>query len=195
MCERPPFTPIGREISRWDHRQARIPRRAACDGVAIVDGAQPATPLTDSTRLPAQTSAAGASQGTAVSIRPRLWNRFRWLTRPRRILLLLGAVWVLNVFDLGYTVLEATRHSFVEMNPVAAPLLAAPTYVLVIYKAALVAASSALLLVLRRHRVVEVGCWFLLAVYSCVAGRWILYYNDLMETINDPAVNIPRLAG
>ena len=160
-----------------------------------MDGAQSATPLTDSTRLPAQTSVAGASRGTAGSMGPRLWSRFRWLTRPRRILLLLGAVWVLNVFDLGYTVLEATRHSFVEMNPVAAPLLAAPTYVLVIYKAALVAASSALLLVLRRHRVVEVGCWFLLAVYSCVAARWILYYNDLMETINDPAVNIPRLVG
>jgi hypothetical protein len=138
---------------------------------------------------------AGVSRGTAASLGPRLRNRFRWLTRPRRILLLLGAIWVLNVFDLGYTVLEATRHSFVEINPVAAPLLTAPTYILVIYKAVLVAASSAILLLLRRHRVVEVGCWFLLGVYCCVAARWILYYNDLMESINDPAVNIPRLVG
>ena len=168
-----------------------------------MDGAHPTTPLTDSvarsgagsTGLPAQTSVAGASRGTVVNMGPRLWNRFRWLTRPRRILLLLGAVWVLNVFDLGYTLLEATRGSFVEMNPVAAPLLAAPTYVLVIYKAALVTASSAVLLLLRRHRVVEVGCWFLLAVYLYVAARWILYYSDLLASLDDPTVNIPRLSG
>ncbi len=167
-----------------------------------MDGAQPTTPLTDSvarsvaggTRLPAQTSAVGASQGIAVSIRPCLWNRFRWLTRPRRILLLLGAVWVLNVFDLGYTLLEATRGTFVEMNPVAAPMLAAPTFVLVIYKAALVTASSAILLLLRRHRVAEVGCWFLLGVYLYVAARWILYYEDLLGSLDDATVNVPRLA-
>jgi hypothetical protein len=121
--------------------------------------------------------------------------RFPWLTRPRRVLLVLCAVWVLNAFDLGYTLLEATRSSFVEINPLAARLLSAPPYVLILYKAALVVASSLRLLSLRRHRVVELGCWFLLAAYVYVGARWIFYYEDLLGTLGDPTVRCAHLSG
>ena len=133
-------------------------------------------------------------RGTAVVTADRA-SRFRWLTRSRRVLLLLGAVWVLNLFDLGYTVLESTRGSFIEMNPIAAPLLTAPTYGLVLYKAGLVLTSSTILLALRRHRLVEMSCWFLLVAYLYVAVRWVVYYEDLLSSLHDPAVNVPRLAG
>jgi hypothetical protein len=146
---------------------------------------------------PPQTRASTASTlpASAEASASRTGGRFRWLTRPRRILLLLSAVWVLNIFDLGYTLLEADRGSLIEMNPVAAPLLTAPSYALVIYKAALVLGSSAILLMLCHHRVVEVGCWLLLASYLYVAGRWIFYYEDLADHVTDPAVNIPCLLG
>ena len=108
---------------------------------------------------------------------------FRWLIRPRRVLLLLAAIWVLNVFDLGYTLLEATQHHFVEMNPLAAGLIHAPTPLLVAYKASLVIVGSLVLLVFARHSTTEWACWFLLAVYVYVGLRWYLYFAGLVPVV------------
>ena len=119
---------------------------------------------------------------------------FRWLVRPRRVLLLLAAIWVLNVFDLGYTLLESTRHQFVEMNPVAAPLIDAPARLLVAYKATLVVIGSALLLMFARHSTTEWACWFLLATYVYVGIRWSIYYADLHRYAVGPLSDTPRLA-
>jgi len=113
--------------------------------------------------------------------------RFRWLIRPRRILLGVAALWVLNVFDLGYTLLETSRSGFVELNPVAARLVGGPDRLLVLYKTALVGVGSVILLALRRHRLAEMTCWLLLAVYALVGIRWNVYYNHLMTTPSDPA--------
>ena len=120
---------------------------------------------------------------------------FRWLVRPRRVLLLLAAVWVINVFDLGYTLLESLHSGFIEMNPVAAKLLSASPQVLVSYKTGLLAISSAILLVYRRHRVAELACWFLLTAYVYVAIRWWGYYEQRLVALEDPAVNIDPLIG
>lgn len=111
------------------------------------------------------------------------------------MLLALAAVWVINVFDLGYTLLESFHNEFVEMNPFAARLIGASPGALVIYKSVLLTISSTILLMYRRHRVAELGCWFLFAVYLHVAVCWWLYYEHRLASFDDPAVNIDPLIG
>lgn len=110
-----------------------------------------------------------------------------WLSRSRRVLLLLGGVWVLNAFDLGYTMLESTRQHFVELNPVASALLKGPDHWIVAYKAGLVIGGSSILLALRRFALAEYSCWLLFGAYCYVGGLWSRYYQELLVTLCDPA--------
>lgn len=102
--------------------------------------------------------------------------RRTWLVRPRRVLLALAGVWVLHVFDLGFTLLESIAPSFYELNPIAARLLDAPDYVLYAYKFTLLGVATAILLWLRRFTVAELASWFLLAASFYVGVRWYSYY-------------------
>lgn len=122
-------------------------------------------------------------------------STFRWLIRSRRIILALAAIWVINVFDLGFTLHESQRYHFVELNPVAASMLRDAPHLLVAYKISLVTIASAILIALRRERVCELGCWLILAVYGCVGVRWMFYYEELLATIPDPAINVCPLTG
>lgn len=153
-------------------------------------------PLVTVSDLPATTAQ------PAPPARERVWRRpftlprsFRWLTRPRRVLLLLAAVWVVNIFDLGYTLLESLHSEFVELNPLAARLLDAPPELLVLYKTALLAISSTILLLHRRHRTAELACWLLLAAYLYVGICWGLYYEQRLICLEDPAINVDPLIG
>jgi hypothetical protein len=130
-----------------------------------------------------------------AGLRTGLKRCFRWLIRPRRVLLLLTAVWIVNIFDLGYTLLESTRRDFIEVNPFAAKLVGASPEALVVYKATLVVLSSAILLAHRRHRIAELACWFLFAIHLYVGICWARYYEDMLETLIDPAVNSDPLIG
>ena len=138
---------------------------------------------------------APAERRRGIRAHSALARSFGWLSRPRRVLLVLAAVWVINVFDLGYTLIESLYSGFIEMNPVAAKLIGASPVVLVSYKTALLAVSSTILLVYRRYRVAELGCWFLLAVYVHVAVCWWLYYEHRLACFDDPAVNVDPIIG
>jgi hypothetical protein len=116
-----------------------------------------------------------------------------WLNRPRRVLLALACVWVLNACDLSFTLLESTRRSFHELNPVAVHLIGEPMLV-VAYKVALVVFGSSILLALSRHRLAELSTWFLVAAYAYVAVRWAVYFEHMLETLNDPAIDMTTLA-
>ena len=111
-----------------------------------------------------------------------------FLSRPRRVIGLLLIIWTLNIADLGFTIQESDQRLFLELNPVAANMLKCPPIVLIAYKVTLVLVASAILIRLRRHRVVELSCWFLLAVYGYVGIRWNIYYGDLAIAMSDPAV-------
>jgi hypothetical protein len=111
------------------------------------------------------------------------------------VLLTLAAVWVINAFDLGYTLLESHYSGFIEVNPVAARLIQASDEILVSYKTVLLVVSSTILLLCRRHRVVELGCWFLLAVHIHLAVRWWYYYEERLAGFDDPAVNVDPFIG
>lgn len=113
---------------------------------------------------------------------------FQSLTRPYRVVVVLAAVWVLNGFDLAFTLHEVPR-GFTEANPVAALLLGGPPELVVAYKAKLVLWASLILIGLRQHRLTEWACWFLLAAYCLVALRWASYYEGVSVVLGDPALN------
>ena len=95
--------------------------------------------------------------------------------RARRVLVLLAGIWILNVFDLVFTITAHRIGGLRELNPLARLLLGAPA-ILVVFKSILVAAGSALLIVFRRRRLAEIGCWCVFAVYTVLAFIWMSYY-------------------
>lgn len=110
---------------------------------------------------------------------PRSWHGFlRHCTRPRRILLLLAVLWLLNVLDLRFTMLEASGNVlFNELNPVAAHLLGNSLDALVAYKLTLVALASLILWRLRSYSPAEWGTWLATAAYAAVFMQWMLYFH------------------
>lgn len=121
--------------------------------------------------------------------RASMHRRFgRWLNRPRRVLLTLAAVWVVAVFDLGYTLAEWGTVDFVEMNPVAAKVLSQSVRMVFVFKFGLLGAGTLILLLLRRHAVAELGCWFLFATMLYVAVRWYSYFDCLLHDYVNPLI-------
>jgi hypothetical protein len=110
--------------------------------------------------------------------RPRFGH---WFNRSRRVLLALAAVWVIAVFDLGYTLAESGTADFTELNPVAARLLGGPASAVIAYKFALLGVGTLILLGLRRHAIAELACWFLFVAELYVALRWYGYFDCLLE--------------
>ena len=106
------------------------------------------------------------------------------------MLLTLAAVWVVAVFDLGYTLAESGTQDFEEMNPVAARLLAQPTRVIMAYKFGLLSVSTAILLALRRHATAELACWFLFVLKLYVALRWYSYFDCVLHGYVNPLLRV-----
>ena len=111
------------------------------------------------------------------------------LTRTRRVLWVLAAVWVLNMFDLGFTIVAHVYGHFTELNPIAASMLSGPWYHLATFKFVTLAAGTIILLMLARHKVAELGSWLLLATYVFVAARWYRYFDDMLD---DPLIALLR---
>ena len=99
-------------------------------------------------------------------------------TRSRRVCCLLAVLWLLNGFDLIYTILANQIGHFPELNPVARPLLD-NVWALSAFKAGAVALGSIILFVLRKHRITEFVTWSLVLVYTALAFRWMRYYAML----------------
>ncbi len=124
--------------------------------------------------------------------RPWAGRRFgHWLNRPRRILLTLGLVWVAAIFDLGFTLAEWGTADFVEMNPLAARLLAGSAHLVVAFKFGLLGIGTVILLALRRHGLAELACWFLLVSKVYVALRWYSYFDCVLHDYVNPLITPP----
>lgn len=109
------------------------------------------------------------------------------LRRPPRLVTLLLGLWVLNGLDLAFTVVESGRsYAFVELNPVARPLTAASTPMLVAYKVSLLGVGSHILMWLRRHRIAERAAWLLVGAYSCLLAYWGIYFMLIHPAFSDP---------
>lgn len=130
--------------------------------------------------MPTEPSPPGVCPSTLLEVRST-WGR------PQRVLYVLAAIWVLNFFDLGFTITESKARLFRELNPLAATMLDHPI-ALVMYKSSLVLIGSWLLLRYRGRRLTELACWLLLATNGYVGLRWQQYYADVMVTMHDPCV-------
>lgn len=132
--------------------------------------------------------AGGARSAAVLPQMPGNAVAFAWLTRTRRVLLALLSVWVLNVFDLCFTLRESQYQHFIELNPIAAHLLGGPDHWVIIYKLALLLVGSTILLALRQHSVAELASWFLMAVSVYVGTRWYVYFQCLVDDKYSPFV-------
>jgi len=97
-------------------------------------------------------------------------------TRPRRVVLGVIAVCVLNAFDLGFTLIARHHEFFWEVNPLARGMLDSAA-ALVAFKATLVAFGAGVIVRYRRHRLAEVGCWCVCALYALLTGVWWSFYE------------------
>ena len=108
---------------------------------------------------------------------PSTWQR--WMSaRPARVVILLAAVWLLNGFDLLFTILADKLGCFIELNPLAATFLDDGNYTgIILFKIALVGAGTFILWHLRRHRLAEMSCWLVAFLYVGLAFRWYRFYE------------------
>lgn len=104
--------------------------------------------------------------------------------RQRRVLLLLAALWVLNIFDCGLTLMAWTQGHLSEANPVARYVLGHGPESLVLYKLTLVGASSLMLWRARFHPLAERAIWLLVVAYAVVAVHWRLCYELYLVATN-----------
>ncbi len=85
-------------------------------------------------------------------------------------------LWVINAFDLVFTLLAVRTDRFEEANPIAAPLLDNPG-LLVTFKVLAVLFASIIILKFRRRLLTEIGCWGLCLTYTLVSACWWLYHQ------------------
>jgi len=95
--------------------------------------------------------------------------------RVRRVLLILVWIWMLNIFDLFFTMAALKVGGFEELNPLARLYLHSPE-MLSFFKLGMLLTASLVFLAFRRRRITEVGCWGLAAVYTVLSFIWFAYY-------------------
>jgi hypothetical protein len=96
--------------------------------------------------------------------------------RHRRVLELIGILWMLSLADLFFTLWAQRFTAFVELNPLARGLLAAgATGALVCFKLTLTTAGTAIFWRIRRHGRAELALWFVVLAYVALAIRWSQY--------------------
>lgn len=107
-----------------------------------------------------------------------------WVTdaRSHRVMILVAGLWLLNAFDLVFTITAFRQRFLYELNPVALHVLARGEIFLVLYKFGLMAIGSYPLLKFRRERVAEMGATLILIVYALVAVHWQDCYEVYAQT-------------
>ena len=115
-------------------------------------------------------------------------------SRPLRMMLLIGALWMTNCFDAALTLVAHHQGVLHEMNPVGLWLLDINPQALVPYKFLMVLVGTSLLWRIHRHALAELAAWTVLGVYIIVAIRWFTYY-EVYLAMNEfdllPLDNVP----
>jgi hypothetical protein len=102
------------------------------------------------------------------------------LARPRRMLLIITALWLTNLFDVGLTLMAHSQGILYELNPVVVWLLGVGPQAGGLYKVAMVVVGTSLLWRVRRHALAELAAWTMLFVYVLVAMHWQRCYESFL---------------
>ena len=125
------------------------------------------------------------------------WTRFiHWAVdaRSHRVICLVLGIWLLNGFDLTFTILSHEQGVLQEQNPVARHMLQYGTASVVLFKIGLVLIGSYPLLRFRRARITELGSYVIFAAYAFLAFRWSTCFELYAATIPHGA-GFPRIEG
>ncbi len=125
------------------------------------------------------------------------WGRFvHWAVdaRSHRVICLLLGIWLLNGFDLTFTILSHKHGMLQEQNPVARHMLQHGTASIVLFKIGLVLIGSYPLLRFRRARITELGSYVILAAYAFLAFRWSTCFELYAATVPDGS-HFPSVEG
>jgi hypothetical protein len=106
--------------------------------------------------------------------------------RAHRVVLLVLGIWLLNAFDLVFTILSHQNGMLDEENPVARYILGYGTSSVILFKIGLVMIGSYPLLRFRRARITELGSIVILVAYAVLALHWSecfeLYHITISNT-------------
>lgn len=103
------------------------------------------------------------------------WNRYvSWVVaaRSHRVMCMILGIWLINGFDLVFTILSHEQGVLVEQNPLARKMLELSVASLVLYKIGLVLIGSYPLVKFRTARITEWGTLVVLLCYATLAVRW-----------------------
>ncbi|MHC5110091.1 MAG: DUF5658 family protein [Planctomycetota bacterium] len=119
------------------------------------------------------------------------WTRLiDWMaeSRSHRVICLVAGIWLLNWFDLAFTLLSYRQGMLHEQNPFARQLFEHGEASVMLYKIGLVLIGSYPLLRFRRARITELGALVILAAYALLAFRWSacveVYTLSICEPVN-----------
>ena len=169
--------------------------------------------------MPADTDSVNGSQtslgtdATGLSASPETWfARFAsWVAaaRAHRVICLVLGIWLLNGFDLVFTLLSHRHGLLQEQNPIArlilgtsgaglldgrASLLAGASAI-VLFKIGLVSIGSYPLLRFRRLRIAELAAYLVLAVYVLLAVRWSTCFELYAAALPGGGLDLAGLDG
>ena len=113
----------------------------------------------------------------------------RWLewiveARSHRVILLVLGIWLLNGFDLAFTVIAHQQGMLHEENPLARHMLKHGTPSVILFKIGLVLIGSYPLLRFRAARISELGAFTILFAYVLLAVHWAQVVDLYAVTIN-----------
>lgn len=97
--------------------------------------------------------------------------------RENRMLYLLIAVWIINLFDLGLTLIARQQRLLTELNPLAVHVFAWGPVAVAVYKMALLAAGTAILWWQRRRPMAELALCGYAVICLGLAVHWYRLYH------------------
>jgi len=115
----------------------------------------------------------------APACRRRSAQVIEWIVEARshRVICLVLGIWLLNGFDLAFTILSHELGMLHEENPLARHMLAYGTASIILYKIGLVLLGSYPLLRFRAARITEMGSFVILLAYAILAMHWSECYD------------------
>jgi hypothetical protein len=93
------------------------------------------------------------------------------------VLALIPLIWALNLLDLVFTLLAYQTDDFRELNPLASSI---GWHNLIALKLVALVFFSTVCIAVRHHRLTQLGCYAVTAVYGVLAVIWVSMFNFLL---------------